>query len=138
MTGTGTARPPGFAARFFDLRSLEGALLRYRVFAYIIGVGLATLVFIGLPLQYWAGVPQVDAIVGPIHGFFYIAYLIVALDLARRARFSLLEMLSMVGAGLLPILAFVIERRITRRVRTEVLPTWSRAAKDVTATIRRV
>ena len=129
MTDTGTAPSRGFAARFFDLRSLEGALLRYRVFAYIIGVGLATLVFIGLPLQYWAGVPQVDAIVGPIHGFFYIAYLIVALDLARRARFTLLEMLSMVGAGLLPILAFVIERRITRRVRTEVLPTWSRAPR---------
>jgi hypothetical protein len=34
-------------------------------------------------------------------------------------------MLLMVGAGLLPILAFVIERRITRRVRTEVLPRWS-------------
>jgi integral membrane protein len=96
------------------------------VFAYIIGVGLATLVFVGLPLQYAAGVPQVDAIIGPIHGFFYIAYLIVALDLARRARFTLIEMLSMVGAGLLPILAFVIERRITRRVRTEVLPGWIR------------
>ncbi len=125
MTGPDTAPPPGLAARFFELRSLEGALLRYRVFAYIVGVGLAILVFAGIPLQYGAGVPQVDAVIGPIHGFFYIAYLVVALDLARRARFSLLEMLSMVGAGLLPILAFVIERRITRRVRTEVLPRWS-------------
>jgi integral membrane protein len=127
---TSGAPAASFASRFFDFRSLEGALLRYRVFAYIIGVGLATLVFVGLPLQYAAGVPQVDAIIGPIHGFFYIAYLIVALDLARRARFTLIEMLSMVGAGLLPILAFVIERRITRRVRTEVLPGWTRRSAN--------
>jgi integral membrane protein len=119
------APPPGFVSRFLEFRSLEGALLRYRVFAYIVGVGLFTLVFVGVPLQYGAGVPQLDAILGPIHGFFYIGYLLVALDLARRARFTLIEMLSMIGAGLLPILAFVIERRITRRVRTEVLPTWS-------------
>jgi integral membrane protein len=124
-TGAEEAAPSSWSTRFFDFRSLEGALLRYRVAAYIVGVGLFTLVFVGLPLQYWAGVPQLDAIVGPIHGFFYILYLIVALDLARRARFSVVEMLSMVGAGLLPILAFVIERRITHRVRTEVLPTWS-------------
>lgn len=124
-TAGDTADDPGFRARFLDFSSLEGALLRYRVFAYIIGVGLATLCFVGIPLQYAADVPQVDAIIGPIHGFFYIAYLIVALDLARRARFTLIEMLSMIGAGLLPILAFVIEHRITRRVRTEVLPTWT-------------
>jgi integral membrane protein len=128
MTGTdppAVIPAPGFAARLLEWQGLEGALLRYRMFAYIVGVGLATLVFVGLPLQYWAGDPQVDAIIGPIHGFFYIAYLIFALDLARRARFTLIEMLSMVGAGLVPILAFVIERRITHRVRTEVLPRWT-------------
>lgn len=110
--------------RLTDLRSLDGALLRYRVLAFVIGIGLALLVFVGIPLQI-AGHASLEEIVGPIHGFFYIVYLVVALDLARRARFRFGEMLAMVGAGLLPILAFVIERRITRRVRTEVLPTWS-------------
>jgi len=102
------------------LRGIEAAMLRYRVMAYIVGVGLATLVFVGVPLQYAAGVPQVDAIVGPIHGFFYIVYLIAALDLARRARFTLLQMAAMVGAGFVPILAFVIERRVTNRLRGEL------------------
>jgi integral membrane protein len=127
MSGPTPSAPeaPGTLARLTDLRSLDGALLRYRILAYTIGVGLALLVFVGIPLQYAAGLNQVDAIVGPIHGFFYIAYLVFALDLARRARFSPLEMLAMVGAGLLPVLAFVIEHRITRRVRTEVLPTWT-------------
>jgi integral membrane protein len=110
--------------RFFTFRGLDGALLRYRVLAWTVGVGLATLVFVGIPLQI-AGHVGLVTVAGPIHGFFYIVYLIAALDLARRARFGFLEMVAMVGAGFLPILAFVIERRITRRVRTEVLPTWT-------------
>lgn len=107
-----------------DRKTLEGALARYRVMATVVGVGLIALVFVGMPLQFGAGLPVVVKIVGPLHGFLYILYLVAALDLARRARFSFLEMLAMVGAGLLPFLAFIIERRITHRVRTEVLPTW--------------
>jgi len=96
---------------------IDGALLRYKVMAYIVGVGLLVLVFVGVPLQYGADVPQVAAVVGPIHGFLYIVYLLAALDLARRARFTLLQMAAMVGAGFVPFLAFVIERRVERRVR---------------------
>ncbi|HLH47479.1 MAG TPA: DUF3817 domain-containing protein [Acidimicrobiales bacterium] len=107
-----------------DLTSLDGALLRYRILAYIVGTGLALLVFVGVPLQL-AGYPQLVTVVGPIHGVFYIVYLAFALDLSRRARFTLIEMLAMIGAGLVPILAFVIERRITRRVRTGELLRWS-------------
>ncbi|HEY3942091.1 MAG TPA: DUF3817 domain-containing protein [Acidimicrobiales bacterium] len=98
------------------MSGLTGALLRYKVMAFIVGVGLLILVFVGVPLQYGANVPQVAEIVGPIHGFLYIVYLLAAVDLARRARFTLLQMAAMVGAGFLPFLAFVIERRVERRV----------------------
>ncbi len=103
-------------------RGLAPALLRYRVMAYVVGVGLATLVFVGVPLQYGAGIPQVDAIVGPVHGFLYIVYLLAAVDLARRARFTLLQMAAMIGAGFVPLLAFVIEHRVTRRLRQDAGP----------------
>ena len=106
------------------MRGLEGALLRYRVLAYIVGVGLAVLVFVGIPLQA-VGHPGVVEVVGPIHGVFYIVYLVFALDLARRARFGLFEMVAMVCAGFLPLLAFVIERRVTRRVRSGSLSAWA-------------
>lgn len=103
---------------------MNGALLRYRVLAYVVGVGLALLVFVGIPLQI-AGYPQFVAVAGPIHGVFYVLYLVAALDLARRARFGLIEMLAMVGAGFVPVLAFVIERRITRRVQAGDVSAWS-------------
>jgi integral membrane protein len=100
---------------------MSGSLLRYRVMAYVVGVGLAVLVFIGIPLQYGAGSPGVVKIVGPIHGAFYIVYLLAAADLARRARFSLLQLAAMVAAGFVPLLAFVVEHHVVTRLRRDGL-----------------
>lgn len=113
-------------------QGLGASLRRYRVMAYVVGVGLATLVFVGVPLQYGAGIPQVDAVVGPVHGFLYIVYLLAAVDLARRARFTLLQMAAMIGAGFVPLLAFVIEHRVTKRL-TVVPPPAERPAGTATA-----
>jgi integral membrane protein len=110
----GYARPGDLDDPF---RGLGGALTRYRVLAYIVGTGLATLCFVGVPLQYAAGIPQVDTIVGPIHGIFYMVYLLAAVDLARRARFTLVQMAAMIGAGFVPLLAFVVEHLVTKRLR---------------------
>jgi len=97
---------------------LAGALLRYRVMAFVVGVVLLVLVFIGLPLQYAVGgvwqkvVP--DAFT--VHGLLYIVYLVTAVDLARRCRFTLLQLAAMVCAGFLPFLAFFVEHRVNLRV----------------------
>lgn len=99
-------------------KGLRTAVSRYRTMAYIVGTGLLVLVLIGVPLQFAAGLPKVDAIVGPIHGFLYIVYLLTAFDLARRARFTTVQMLAMLAAGLLPFLAFVIERSVVKRLRS--------------------
>jgi integral membrane protein len=107
--------------------ALAKCLTRYRVMAYIVGVGLAVLVFIGVPLRYGFNQPIVVEVIGPVHGFLYIAYLLAALDLTRRARFSLLQMAAMVGSGLLPLLAFYTERKVTARVH-QVLLTRGQAA----------
>ncbi len=107
-------RPVGATAS-----GLRGALLRYRVLAYAVGVGLVVLVLIGVPLQL-AGVPGVVHVVGPVHGFLYIAYLVAAADLARRARWPAAQLVPVILAGLVPFLAFVVERRITRRTERQL------------------
>jgi integral membrane protein len=99
---------------------MSGALTRYRVMAYVVGIGLAVLVFIGIPLQL-AGHDGVVRWVGMLHGYLYIVYLLTALDLFRRSRLSggrlnIWHLLAMVCAGFVPILAFVAERWITRTV----------------------
>jgi integral membrane protein len=113
------AGDPG-ATREGALRGVERALRRYRLLAWTVGVGLLVLVAVGMPLQYGASFDGVVAVVGPLHGIIYMIYLVAAFDLARRSRFSIPQLLMMLCAGFLPVLAFVIERRVSRRVETAI------------------
>ena len=67
-------------------RTLTGALTRYRVMAYVVGVWLIVLVLVAMPLKYLDDSPTMVEVVGPVHGFLYMAYLVTAVDLARASR----------------------------------------------------
>ena len=101
-------------------RAVLGALTRYRVMADIVGVGLIVLVFVGIPLQYGAGTKAVVAVVGPLHGFAYIVYLAAAYDLARRSRWTFIQLVAVIVAGFVPGLAFVAEHYTSKRVRRQL------------------
>ena len=96
---------------------VAGALTRYRVMAYVVGVMLIVLVFVAVPLNYLADVPEVSAVVSPIHGFLYIVYLLTAFDLALKARFTAKGTVLVLLAGVVPFVSFWAERRVTARVR---------------------
>jgi len=57
---------------------VRAAVLRYRVMAYVTGVVLIILCFVGIPLQIVAGNETVVNDVGTLHGILYIIYLIFA------------------------------------------------------------
>ena len=62
---------------------MNAAVLRYRVMAYVTGVVLVVLCFVGIPLQV-AGHPAVANDVGVVHGILYIIYLVFAWLLSRK------------------------------------------------------
>ena len=90
-------------------RTREGALLRYRVMAYVVGVMLLV-VFAAIPFD------SVERVVGPLHGALYIIYLATVLDVFLRFRLRVLELVAMVAGGWVPFLAFVVERWMRRRL----------------------
>jgi integral membrane protein len=90
------------------------ALLRYRVMAWIVGVMLLVLVGVAMPLKYLADQPTLVGIVGPLHGFLFIVYLIATFDLSTRQRWPLGRMALLMIAGTIPVLSFVAERWATR------------------------
>ena len=99
------------------LKSLSDPLVRYRTMAWTVGVLLIILFPIGVPLKYAANQDAVVAIVGPLHGFLYIVYLVVAFDLAMRRRWVWWKTLVVLGAGTVPFLSFIVERWVTRHDR---------------------
>jgi integral membrane protein len=94
-------------------RLLSDALWRYRIMSYVVGVMLI-LVFATIPFQ------SIDAVLGPIHGALYLVYLATVVNLLYRYSVGLWSFVGMVVAGWCPFLAFVVERRVTRRLTSAV------------------
>ncbi|HVA60425.1 MAG TPA: DUF3817 domain-containing protein [Mycobacteriales bacterium] len=99
---------------------MSAALTRYRVLAYVVGTGLVILVCVGVPLRYAGGNKIVVEIVGPLHGFLFIAYLLAAIDLAIRCRWHPVRALLVMAAGTVPFCSFLAERVVTRDVRARL------------------
>jgi integral membrane protein len=96
---------------------IVAAMKRYRVMAWVVGVGLLVLVLVAMPLKYFADAPLLVAIVGPIHGFLYMGYLALTADLAVKSRWPVLRLLLVALAGTIPFVSFIAERKVTAPLR---------------------
>ncbi|GAA0491429.1 membrane protein [Paractinoplanes deccanensis] len=94
---------------------MQGALTRYRIIAWIVGVGLLALVVVGMPLKYLGDNDTVVAVVGPAHGFLFMVYLVLTFDLSRRANWSFPRMIAVMLAGTIPFLSFWVERKVSKQ-----------------------
>ena len=95
---------------------MQGALTRYRIIAWIVGVVLIALVVVGMPLKYLGDNDAVVAGIGPGHGFLYMIYVVLTFDLGRRVGWPLKKMLLIMLAGTIPFLSFWAERKVTREI----------------------
>ena len=94
---------------------MTGALKRFRVMAFVVGTALFVLL-VAMVLKYGFDREQFSETWSPIHGFLFIVYLVTVSDLARRAGWSVLRTVGVMLAGTVPVLSFVVERRVTRSV----------------------
>ncbi|HEY9290158.1 MAG TPA: DUF3817 domain-containing protein [Microlunatus sp.] len=99
---------------------MRGALIRYRVMAYVVGTLLIILMCIAVPLKYFAGDDRLVNVAGVAHGWLYMILLITAVDLGRRAHWTWKRLLLIALAGTVPFLSFVAERSATKNVRAKL------------------
>jgi integral membrane protein len=109
---------------------VQAAVLRYRAMAYVTGVVLVVLCFVGIPLQV-AGHPAVANNVGVVHGILYIIYLVFAWVLSRKLKLANKPTVLMLLAGTVPIMTFIVERWITRRYIQQALAGQAAPAEPV-------
>lgn len=93
----------------------KSALLRFRVIAISEGVSFLMLLFIAMPLKYFAGHPQAVLAAGWIHGLLFIAYMIAGLDIKATYRWNFRKTLIAVVAALVPFGPFILDKKILRK-----------------------
>jgi integral membrane protein len=97
--------------------ALAAAVRRYRIMAYVTGVVLMILCFVGIPLQVFAHNLVVVNYVGTAHGILYLIYLGAAYLMTRQVGMKLAspQTVLVLLAGTIPVLTFVVERWVTHR-----------------------
>ena len=106
----------------------SGAITRYRVMALFTGTMLLLLTFVVIPLQLWAHNKTLEKPVSIVHGYGYMVYLIVALDLCLRARYKPVRTILIMLVGVVPFLAFYYERIVVRDTQKLLAEAEERAA----------
>ena len=105
---------------------MKGALTAYRVMAYVTGVLLIVLCLVW-GAELFGGSHKPVAILGQVHGFLYMVYLVTAFYLAIRARWKFLPTIGVLLAGTIPVVTFVVERKVTH---------WMRAANQAQPSVQ--
>ena len=91
---------------------MSGALTRYRIMAYIVGVLLLLLVFVHIPLRLILGIHTPVAV---LHGWMFMIYLVTVLDLSLRCKWNIFpRTLLVMLAGTVPFFSFYAEHKATR------------------------
>lgn len=92
---------------------MEKALARFKFISYLAGVVLI-LFTIEITLKY-SGILEIPWF-ARLHGFVYMVYVVIAFDMSRRAKLSLRDTFLVLIAGTIPVMSFVAESKIRRRV----------------------
>ena len=110
---------------------MRAAVLRYRVMAYITGVLIIVVCFVGIPLQIAAHNTFIVNQIGTVHGFLYLVYIVFAYLLAQKLHLPVKQTVILLLAGTIPVMTFVVERWMMRTYITPAL-----AAEDGAPTQR--
>ena len=92
---------------------MEKALARFKFIAYLAGIVLI-LFTIEITLKY-SGILEIPWF-AQLHGIVYMVYVVIAFDISRRAKLSLRDTFLILIAGTIPVMSFIAESKIRRRV----------------------
>ena len=96
---------------------MNSPLARLRVTGDVEGVSYLVLLFVAMPLKYLAGMPQAVRIVGSIHGFLFVAFVIALLDVWRKRGWPLRKAAWAFLSSLIPFGTFFLSRQIRKEER---------------------
>ena len=103
-----------------DVAKTRGALGRYRVMAFVTGT-LLLIVTLNVILKYAVGVDnarylELTSMIAVLHGWVFVVYAFTCVQLWTRMKWRLGRLATMVAGGVVPVMSFVVERKVRREV----------------------
>ena len=83
----------------------------FRTIAFIEGISYIVLLFIAMPLKYFANNPKAVQIVGSAHGALFVAYIILALWVMRKYRKNFAWFVKAFIVSIIPLGTFAMEKK---------------------------
>ncbi len=91
-------------------------LEQFRVVALAEGVSYVVLVFVAMPLKYFADAPLAVRIVGALHGALFVLFVVTLLRAASDRRWPLLRWAVAFASSLVPFGTFVFDRSLRKEM----------------------
>ena len=98
-----------------DLLEQRRRLQCLRAAALIEGATLLLLLFVAMPLKYWAGMASATHVMGPIHGVAFLSFSWLLMHTISAEGWARSEALRTLLLAFVPFGGFVTERRLARR-----------------------
>lgn len=95
-----------------QLNNHWAVLNNFRKIALIEGISYLFLVFIAMPLKYWANMPDVVKYTGWIHGVLFVAYCLLLLQVWIKYRWKFGMALWAFVASLIPFGTFILDKQL--------------------------
>jgi integral membrane protein len=94
--------------------SYSKSISRFRIIAISEGISYLLLLFIAMPLKYFAGIPEWVKFTGWIHGILFMFYMLSVAELKFRYNWSFKNSFLAVIASLLPFGPFIFDKKILK------------------------
>ncbi len=92
---------------------LSSKIGRLRLFGFLEGISLLVLLFIAVPLKYWYHNPFLVSGIGPVHGLFFLLYVLNALSVGVEQQWKFRTTTwKILLACIIPFGTFYIDRKI--------------------------
>jgi integral membrane protein len=82
------------------------------------GSSLLLLLFVAMPLKYYAGIPEAVKIIGPLHGLLFLSFIVLLFSHAAKNELSLTKTLIGLIASFIPFGTFIFKAKILTKFST--------------------
>lgn len=84
----------------------------FRKIAFIEGLSYIVLLFIAMPLKYWANMPLAVKYFGWLHGLLFVLYIAFLLMAWIERKWSFFKVVGLFLASLIPFLSFYVDKKL--------------------------